>query len=94
MLINKFKTPTSKLSNSKVEDPHSLILLNFQSVMSKRESFWEILYSCSLDIVMGCETWLTSSILINEIIPNNYNLYRTDCSDGYMVVYSLGWGEC
>ena len=83
MLNNKFKTPTSKLSNSKVEDPLSLILLNFQSVMSKKESFWEILDSCSPDIVVGCETWLTPLILNNEIIPNNYNLYRTDRSDGY-----------
>ena len=48
--------------------------------MSKRESFWEILDNFSPDIVIGCQTWLTSSILNNKIIPK---LYRTDCSDGY-----------
>ena len=58
--------------------------------MSKRESFWEILDSCLPDIVVGCEIWLTPSILNNEIIPNNYNyivytnrIIYTDRSDGY-----------
>ena len=38
----------------------------------------------SPDIIAGCETWLTSSILDNEIIPdNNYKLYRKDRKDGY-----------
>ena len=38
----------------------------------------------SLDIIAGCEAWLTSSILDNEIIPdNNYKLYQKDWKDGY-----------
>ena len=37
----------------------------------------------SSDIIAGCETWLTSSILDNEIIPDNYKLYRKDWKDGY-----------
>ena len=83
ILIDKCKTQTSKLSNYKLEDSLSLILLNFQSIMSKRKSFWEMLDNCSPDIVVGCETWLRPSILDNEIFPQNYNLYRTDRSDGF-----------
>ena len=37
----------------------------------------------SPDIITGCETWLTSSILDNEVIPRNYKLYRKDRKDGY-----------
>ena len=37
----------------------------------------------SPDIVVGCETWLKPSILDNEIFPQNYNLFRTDRSDGF-----------
>jgi len=35
------------------------------------------------DIIIGCKTWLNSSILDNEIIPINYKLYRRDRDDGY-----------
>ena len=37
----------------------------------------------SPNIIAGCETWLTSSILDNEVIPRNYKLYRKDWKDGY-----------
>ena len=67
ILIDKCKTQTSELSNYKLEDSLSLILLNFQSIMSKRESFWEMLDNCSPDIVVGCETWLRPSILDNQM---------------------------
>ena len=37
----------------------------------------------SPNIITGCETWLTSSILDNEIIPRDYKLYQKDRKDGY-----------
>ena len=63
--------------------PLSLLLINLQSVGNKKESFWEMLDNYSPDIVIGCETWLNSSILDNEIMPTNYKLYRRDRDDGY-----------
>ena len=39
------------------------------------------------DIIIGCETWLTSTILNNEVIPENYKLYRKDREDGYGGVF-------
>ena len=83
MPTNKSKTQTNKVSNSIAEDSLSLILLNFQSVMNKKESFWEMIDNYSPDVVVGCETWLKPSILDNEIFPQNYNLFCTDCSDGF-----------
>ena len=32
---------------------------------------------------MGCETWLSPSILNSEVLPNNYLVYRNDRIDGY-----------
>jgi len=63
--------------------PLSLLLINLQSIGNKKESFWEMLDNYSPDIVIGCETWLNSSILDNEIMPQNYKLYRRDRDDGY-----------
>ena len=60
-----------------------MMLINLQSITSKKEVFWEVLEIYSPDIITGCETWLTSSILDNEVIPRNYKLYRKDCKDGY-----------
>ena len=59
------------------------MLINLQSIISKKEIFWKLLENHSPDIIASCETWLTSSILDNEIIPDNYKLYRKDRKDGY-----------
>ena len=37
------------------------------------------------DIITGCETWLTSSILDNEVICRNYKLYRKDGYGGVLI---------
>ena len=60
-----------------------LLSINLQSVLSKREAFWELLQHHSPDIIVGYETWLNPSILNSEIIPSSYTLYQTDRQDGY-----------
>ena len=60
-----------------------IISLNCQSIVSKKEVFWELLDNYSPDIVIACETWLNQSILNNEIIPSDYKLYRCDRSDNH-----------
>ena len=59
------------------------MLINLQSITSKKEVFWEVLEIYSPNIITGCETWVTYSILDNEVIPRNYKLYRKDRKDGY-----------
>ena len=52
-----------------------LMSINLQRIISKKEVFWEMLENHSPDIIAGCETWLTYSVLDNEVIPRNYKLY-------------------
>ena len=59
------------------------MLLNIQSVVSKKETFLEHIDYYNPDIILGCETWLNDSILNNEILPPSYRLYRNDRIDGY-----------
>ena len=59
------------------------MLLNIQSVVSKKETFLEQTDYYNPDIILGCETWLNDSVLNNEILPPSYRLYRNDRSDGY-----------
>ena len=61
----------------------NFLLINIQSIVSKKEVFWELLDTHTPDIIIGCETWLTPNIFDNEIIPPTYKLYRTDRIDGY-----------
>ena len=63
------------------DSPLIMMLINLQSITSKKEVIWEVLEIYSPDIITGCKTWLTSSILDNEVIPRNYKLYRKDRSN-------------
>ena len=64
-----------------------MICLNCQSIVNKKEAFWELLERHSPDIVVACETWLDQSVTDNEIIPSGlfagYKLYLRDLDDGY-----------
>lgn len=59
------------------------MLINIQSIRSKKESFWQLIDQHNPDIIFGCETWLTKSVYDNEVLPSFYKLYRNDRSDGY-----------
>ena len=61
----------------------SFMLINIQSIVAKKEAFWELLDTHAPDIIVGCKTWLTPNIFDNEIIPPIYKLYCTDHTDGY-----------
>ena len=60
-----------------------ILSLNCQSVISKKEVFWELLENYSPDVVVACETWLNQSIANNEFISPDYKIYRLDRDDGY-----------
>jgi len=64
-----------------------IISVNYQSIVSKKEAFWELMDNHSPDIVVACETWLNQSILNSEIIPSDYKLYRCDRDDSYGGVF-------
>ena len=41
-----------------------------------------MIYSESVDIMFVTETWLNSNVTSKEILPNGYNIYRSDRSLG------------
>ena len=59
------------------------MLINIQSVLSKKESFFELINHQNPDIILGCETWLNETILNSEILPCSYTAYQNDHDDGY-----------
>jgi len=57
--------------------------LNFRGLLSKKESFLNIIYNVSPHFVAGTETWLNPSVYSSEVFPPCYELFRNDRSDGY-----------
>jgi len=75
---------TLPLNNS---DILHLAVINCQSIVAKRFVFHNFLDSHSPKIITGCESRLSSSIVSNEIFPQQYYAYRKDRSDGYGGVF-------
>ena len=80
---NQVKFDSNSNCTKNPEQVLNFMLINIQSIVSKKEAFWELLDTHAPDIIIGCETWLTPNIFDNEIIPPTYKLYRTDRIDGY-----------
>jgi len=64
-----------------------LLSTNFRGIRSKVESFVNTLNEEAPHFIAGTESWLNSSVFNNEIIPNNYQLFRKDRADGYGGVF-------
>lgn len=78
----KSKTPPHKV-NSAYDNILMVLTINFQSLRAKREAFWNLVDSSKPDVILGCETWLRSTITTQEVMPPGYVTYRNDRSDGY-----------
>ena len=59
------------------------MVINIQSILSKKELFWQTLNYHKPDVVFGCETRLNQSTLDSEILPPSYKLFQNDPVDGY-----------
>ena len=60
-----------------------LLEINFQSLFSKREEFWNLSEAVKPDIIYDCEAWLKPNMSIGEVFPLGYDVYRQDRKDGY-----------
>ena len=58
--------------------PLRIINVNCQSLVNKRETFYNLLDSSRPDIVIATETWLKSEVGDSEFFSDNYNVYRRD----------------
>ena len=51
-----------------------MLVINFQSIYSKGAEFWSLLEATKPDVIIGCETWLKSSMM------EKYSLLPTTCT--------------
>ena len=61
----------------------NLFMINFQSIISKRAAFLNLIDDHHPDIIFGTETWLSLTISTAEFLPANYMSFRKDRTDGY-----------
>ena len=59
------------------------MVINFQSILSKKCELACVIDTTKPDIDVGCETWLKPSINQGEFLPDDYVVYRKDRPDGY-----------
>ena len=60
-----------------------ILVINFQSIVSKRSELACVIESTKPDIIIGCETWLKPQISQGEFLPEDFIVYRKDRPDGY-----------
>ena len=63
------------------------LVLNCQSLLSKKESFHNLLNTHSPNVIFGSESWLKPDIKNSEVFPKSYIVYRQDRADGYGGVF-------
>ena len=63
----------------------TVIVINTQSIMAKKESLWQIIDNHRPDVILASETWLKNDIHDSEIIPADFGfeLFRKERRDGY-----------
>lgn len=68
----------------------SLLLFNFRSVYKKLDAINALVYTCSADIVVGTESWLTEDVTNSELsFPPSFVLFRKDrmgCRGGGVII--------
>lgn len=58
-----------------------MILANFRSIISKQDDLLCSIDTCSADVVVGTETWLSQDVSDCELcISNSFRVYRKDRS--------------
>ena len=60
---------------------------SFRGLRSKKASFLHLIESESPHFISGTESWLNSTVLSSEIFPPEYQVFRSDRTDGYGGVF-------
>ena len=69
---------TDNLANRK------LIVINCQSLLSKKDLFSYFVSNHNPDFVVGSESWLSHSILNSKVFPSNFTVFRKTEMEGMM----------
>ena len=87
ILNTSHNTISTMISNdsSPIQSTNSLnlLLLNSQSIVSKKASLDCLLSEHNPHIVAVTETWLKFDVPSSELLPSEYNTFRKDRPDGY-----------
>ena len=70
-------------SHKRKSDSVTIMIVNTQSIRSKKEDLWLNIEEKQPDVVAVTETWLSPNISSSEIIPSDYGVFRKDRADGY-----------
>ena len=61
-----------------------ILIMNFQSIVNKKEDFANLINATDPDVIIGSETWLNKDIMNGEIFQNEtYEVSRKDRNDGH-----------
>ena len=78
--------PATKNSDDNIR----VVNINFCSIRNKKAEFRTFLEITDLDIIMGTETWISSTDFSSEYFPEQYMVYRTDrCTTGGGVLLGI-----
>ena len=64
-----------------------LIVINCQSLLSKKDLFSYFVSNRNPDFVVGSESWLSHSIINSEVFPSNFTVFRKDQDGGHGRVF-------
>ena len=76
-------TSDTNLSPKKKADQLRFIIVNFQSILGKKEEIELMLLDNKIDIVLGSETHLRPHISDNVFLHPSFTCYRRDSDDGF-----------
>jgi len=60
-----------------------LLVINCRGLKSKKDSFAHLIQSQSAHFIAGTEPWLNPTVSSSEIFSTDYQVFRSDRSDGY-----------
>ena len=75
-------SPKKPSTNKPRRNNIRILVVNCQSIMAKRDLFWETIDSTSPDIICANETWLSQKVTNSEFI-HGFEVYRKDRATGY-----------
>ena len=84
MVLNKTSiVPAGSQAKNHCCGKLSVLVLNYQSIVSKKADLNCFIEATNPNIIIASETWLKPSINSSEFLPQHYIAYRNDREDGY-----------
>ena len=76
-----------KATKAALNHPLRILVMNFQSIKSKKAELHTIIDSAKPDIILGNESWLTPDIKNSEIYPDSFDAFQKDRAGGVFIAF-------